>query len=60
MNKIKNRPGLPAIFMRFRRICGFVCFVYSIIIIIIIIIIYSLEFFTSVWADGLSLEFEWQ
>ena len=31
-----------------------------IIIIIIIIIIYSLEFFTSVLADGLSLEFEWQ
>ena len=28
--------------------------------IIIIIIIYSLEFFTSVLADGLSLEFEWQ
>ena len=23
-------------------------------------IIYSLEFFTSAWADGLSLEFEWQ
>ena len=30
----------------------------SIIIIIIIIIITSLEFFTSVLADGLSLEFE--
>ena len=30
----------------------------NIIIIIIIIIIYSLEFFTSVLADGLSLEFE--
>ena len=29
-------------------------------IIIIIIIIYSLEFFTSANADGLSLEFEWQ
>ena len=29
------------------------------IIIIIIIIIYSLEFFTSFLADGLSLEFEW-
>ena len=29
-------------------------------IIIIIIIIYSLEFFTSALADGLSLEFEWQ
>ena len=29
-------------------------------IIIIIIIIYALEFFTSVLADGLSLEFEWQ
>ena len=27
---------------------------------IIIIIIYSLEFFTSVLADDLSLEFEWQ
>ena len=27
---------------------------------IIIIIIYSLEFFTSVLADGSSLEFEWQ
>ena len=27
---------------------------------IIIIIIYSLEFFTSALADGLSLEFEWQ
>ena len=26
---------------------------------IIIIIIYSLEFFTSALADGLSLEFEW-
>ena len=26
----------------------------------IIIIIYSLEFFTSVLAVGLSLEFEWQ
>ena len=31
-----------------------------IIIIIIIIIIYSLQFFTSALADGLSLEFEWQ
>ena len=31
-----------------------------IIIIIIIIIIYSLEFFTSTYADGLSLEIEWQ
>ena len=30
------------------------------IIIIIIIIIYSLEFFTSALADGLSLEIEWQ
>ena len=30
-----------------------------IIIIIIIIIIYSLEFFTPVLADGISLEFEW-
>ena len=29
-------------------------------IIIIIIIIYSLEFFTSVLADGFSLESEWQ
>ena len=29
-----------------------------IVIIIIIIIIYSLEFFTSALADGLSLEFE--
>ena len=28
--------------------------------IIIIIIIYSLEFFTSVLADGFSLESEWQ
>ena len=26
----------------------------------IIIIIYSIEFFTSVLADGISLEFEWQ
>ena len=25
-----------------------------------IIIIYSLEFFISAWADGISLEFEWQ
>ena len=31
-----------------------------IIIIIIIIIIYSLGFFTSALADGLSLKFEWQ
>ena len=31
-----------------------------IIIKIIIIIIYSLGFFTSALADGLSLEFEWQ
>ena len=31
-----------------------------IIIIIIIIIIYPIEFFTSVLADGFSLEFEWQ
>ena len=31
-----------------------------IIIIIIITIIYSLEFFTSMLADGFSLEFEWQ
>ena len=31
-----------------------------IIIIVIIIIVYSLEFFTSALADGLSLEFEWQ
>ena len=31
-----------------------------IIIIIIIIIIYSLETFTSAFADGFSLEFEWQ
>ena len=31
-----------------------------IIIIIIIIIIFSLEFFISALADGLSLEFEWQ
>ena len=30
------------------------------IIIIIIIIIIPLEFFTSVIADGFSLEFEWQ
>ena len=30
------------------------------IIIIIIIIIYSLRVFTSVLADGFSLEFEWQ
>ena len=30
------------------------------LIIIIIIIIYSLEFFTSALADGLSLEIEWQ
>ena len=29
-------------------------------IVIIIIIIYSLEFFTSALADGLSLEYEWQ
>ena len=29
-------------------------------IIIIIIIIYSLEFFISALADGLSLEFKWQ
>ena len=29
-------------------------------LIIIIIIIYSLEFFTSVLTDALSLEFEWQ
>ena len=32
----------------------------TIIIIIIIIIYYLLEFFASVLADGLSLEFEWQ
>ena len=32
----------------------------SVIIIIIIIIIYSLEFFTSALADGVSLESEWQ
>ena len=31
-----------------------------ILFIIIIIIIYSLEFFTSILADGLSLEFEWE
>ena len=31
-----------------------------IIIIIIIIIIYSFRVFTSVLADGFSLEFEWQ
>ena len=31
----------------------------SIIIIIIVIIIYSLEFFTSALAVGLSLEFKW-
>ena len=30
-----------------------------IIIMIMIIIIYSLEFFTSALADGLSLEIEW-
>ena len=36
-------------------------FIISIIRIhIIVIIIYSLEFFTSAIADGLSLEFEWQ
>ena len=29
-------------------------------IVIIIIIIYTLEFFTSALADGLSLEFEWE
>ena len=28
--------------------------------IIIIVIIYSLEFFTSALADGVSLKFEWQ
>ena len=44
----------------------FYSFIIIIIIIIlllvsfIIIIIYSLEFFTSALADGLSLEFEWQ
>ena len=32
---------------------------FTIIIIIIIIIIYSLEFFTSAFADGFSLESEW-
>ena len=37
-----------------------ILFFLLIIIIIIIIIIYSLEFFTSALADGLSLEFEWQ
>ena len=35
-------------------------YAWSLVFIIIIIIIYSLEFFTSVLADGLSLEFEWQ
>ena len=34
--------------------------VFSFTIIIIIIIIYSLEFFMSALADGLSLQFEWQ
>ena len=33
---------------------------FFVIIIIIIIMIYSLEFFTSASADGLSREFEWQ
>ena len=33
--------------------------VFVIIIIVIIIIIYTLEFFTSVLSDGLSLEFGW-
>ena len=32
----------------------------NIINITLIIIIYSLEFFTSVLADGFSLKFEWQ
>ena len=31
-----------------------------VVVFIIIIIIYSLEFFISAVADGLSLEFEWQ
>ena len=34
--------------------------IYIYIYIVIIIIIYSLEFFTSVLADGFSPEFEWQ
>ena len=32
----------------------------TIIVLVVIIIVYSFEFFTSVLADGLSLEFEWQ
>ena len=36
------------------------CTVHTIIRVFVIIIIYSLEFFTSVLADGLSLEFGWQ
>ena len=36
------------------------CFFLCLFNLIIIIIIYSLEFFTSTLADGLSLEFEWQ
>ena len=38
------------------------CFLFIVILLVfdIIIIIYSLEFFTSVLADGLSREFEWQ
>ena len=42
--------------MRSSRIEG-LSIIFIIIIIIIIIIIYSLEFFTSALADGLSLEF---
>ena len=37
---------------------GFIIIIINIII--IIIIIYTLELFTSVLADGLSLVFEWQ
>ena len=60
-------PVLPVPFSRlFQRLSFFsfwlviVVFFYLRIIIIITIISYSLEFFTSVLADGPSLEFEWQ
>ncbi len=50
-NKTRNFEGSS-------RIVIIIIIIIMIIIIIIIIIIYSLEFFTSASADGLSLEFE--
>ena len=53
-------PAVSSIIFVFRQFAAFANYLIYHNVINVVIIIYSLEFFTSVLADGLSLEFEWQ